>query len=138
MTTEAERQKANIIPPFASAVPGLGVTALNATTTAAAIDLNLVPSVNASLTNRYIDLQADGGAVYVSFSSDGVPVIDETAGGTTLAAGTLATVPWLIPAGATLSVRCERLTHRFVHFKTASGTAKLRIRPSSQIRSSDK
>lgn len=138
MTTEVERQYANNIGPIASAIPGFGTAAITTSTTAAVVDLQLLPGNKYSLHNRYIELQADGGDIYIAFSSDGVPVIDETAGNTTLATGTLATVPWKLVSNTSMRIRCEKDTYRYLHVKAASGTPKLRIRPASQIRDADK
>lgn len=127
MTTEAERQAANVTPPMASATPAEGVTALATSTTSATFDLDSYPE----FFGRYVDLKADGGKIYVVFDNDSTGSINESTTGASISAATTEATCWPITDGETLSVRLEKTTHRYLHVKAASGTPTLRIRTSS-------
>src|SRR5687767_4250294 len=109
---------------MASATPAVGVTAIATSTASASVDLNAYPEFY----GRYVDLQADGGKIYIVFDDDSTHSINEATTGTTIATGTTEAIPWAIPDGTTISVRLEKTTHRYLHHKAASGTPTLRIR----------
>lgn len=130
MSEEAIRQFYSRVPPQAGTTPGLGVTWIAATTTAAVYDLQTFPD----MFGKMLDLYADGGKIWFFFSSDGVPVISKTTTpGVTIAAGTVATAPVPIQAANTgFRVRLNHLNHRFLHVQADTGTPTLIITPSSQ------
>lgn len=129
MSGEAERQAQNVTPPMASATPATGVTALATSTASATFDLGSYPA----FFGRFVALQADGGKIYVVFDDDSTGSINEATTGASIAAGTTEAIPWAIPDGATLNVRLERTTHRYMHVKAASGTPTLRMRTTTPI-----
>jgi DNA-binding beta-propeller fold protein YncE len=129
MSNEADRQAQNVTPPFASATPAEGTTAIATSTSSASIDFNDYPA----FFGRYVALQADGGKIYVTFDDDSTHSINEATTGSTLANGTTEAIPWAIPDGTTLNVRLERTTHRYLHHKAASGTPTLRIRTTTPL-----
>lgn len=132
-TTEADRQANNVIAPIASATVGTGTICLTTTTSSAAVDLydtNGIP--RQMLYNRYLSFCADGGDIYITFSSSGAITIDKTAGGATVALGSLATIPWLLKDGVPQAFRLMDDQVRYLYTQAASGTPKLRISPSSQ------
>lgn len=127
-----EQQAMCVTPPTAGATPGAGVTCIGTDTTSRTYDL----SAYTGLFGRYVDFKADGGKVYILLDGDSTGNIDETVKGTAGAAtapadGTTEAVPWPIADGETLSCRLSETAHRYLHVKGASGTAYLRIRPSS-------
>lgn len=128
-------QNANEVPPRKSAVIALGVD-----TTARAYDITGLalggytpPGSNTAPKWTSVYLQADGGAVYVVFDSTNTVTLDDTAkiaaGGTMAFANTYGA---LIPSGASVKVRINRKDDKYLHIKTASGTAVLRMWASSE------
>lgn len=129
MSEEGQRQYFNPVPPMASTTPGLGVTWIAATTTAAVYDLNAY----SDMFGKMIDMYADQGKIWFFFSSDGVPVINKASTpGTTIALGTQAAAPVPIAAGGVATVRLTRMNHRYLHVQADTGTPTLILTPSSQ------
>lgn len=129
MSDEGTRQYFNRVPPQASATPGLGVTWIAATVTAAVYDLQAYPD----MFGKMLELYADTGKIWFFFSSDGVPVINKAATpGTTIALGTQAAAPVPIQANGVTRVRLNHQNHRFLHVQADTGTPTLIITPSSQ------
>jgi hypothetical protein len=106
-------QAANVVPPTKD-----GMNVLSVTTTGAATDLD-----GAGWFDEYITLQADGGDVYVLFAASTTlaAALDDTA------TGTGATVCAVIQNGTERSYRLRRGAHKALGYKTATGTAKLRV-----------
>jgi hypothetical protein len=133
MESEATRQVNNVIAPVASATPGAGVMCITTAITAAAVDLyDSNGNPRPDLYCRYLTLMADGDDIYVAFSATDAPAIDKTAGGATVALGSLATIPWLLKNGVPQRVRLPYTSLRYLHTQAAANTPKLRILPSSQ------
>ena len=125
MTTPAEQQAANVTPPIPGDIDAQDwILALDATTSAAYVDLSSYPLVF----DRYLDVKADGAKIYVA-ASPVTTAIDETATGSTLTTADGASVCWPVTDGETISIRITDGTP-YLHFKgAASGT--LRVRTSS-------
>lgn len=132
MSSRTEVQAATVTPPTSGTTVGLHNTAIATETTSRTYDL----STYTNLFDKYIDLKADGGTIYVSFDNDSTGSIDQTVKGTASAAtaladGTTEAVPWPIVDGETLPCILTPTKNRYLHVKAATGTPVLRIRPSS-------
>jgi hypothetical protein len=80
------------------------------------------------LYGRYVSVQADGAAVYVALTDDASTALVTTATGSP---GTTTCV--LIPDGQTLTFTIEKsdVDHRYLAYRTATGTGYLRVWASS-------
>jgi hypothetical protein len=119
----SEKLATYVTPPEASATVGKGITVLATSTASASTDL--APATNPGLFNRYVDVVADGGKIYVCFDEDSTHAINEATTGTTEA------TCWPLADGVPQSFVLDPTRHRYMHYKAASGTPTLRIRPSS-------
>jgi hypothetical protein len=133
MESEGTRQLNNVLPPRASATPGLGVTAITVTTSASVVDLYEASDnqIGNNLFERYLTVVADGADVYWATSMLSSTVIDPTVNGTTVSAGTTAVVPGLLKNGVPVRIRLDVNYDRYLCFKGV-GSATVRIYPSSQ------
>lgn len=114
---------AHVTAPEASATVGRGITVIATSTASAQTDL--APATNPGLFNRYVDIVADGGKIYVSFDDDTGHALNEATTGTTEA------TCWPLADGVPQSFILDPVKHRYLNHKAASGTPTLRIRPSS-------
>lgn len=129
MGPAAERQYVNNCPATASNTAGTGVTILASTTTAASA------AIPDALFDRYVDFQAVGDDIWVSFGPSDMAVVDKSkAGGATFAAGTDDQNGEVIKNGTRLRLRLDRTLHAKVSWQSDAGAAKLIVRPSSQGR----
>jgi hypothetical protein len=126
MSTTAEQQAGNITSPATGDVTDREwMMALATSGTAAYVDMGNYPSYF----DRYIDIQADGGKIYVATSSATTAINKSTTGATpTTADG--ATICWAIPDGQTISIRPNK-ARPYLHFQADTGTPTLRVRTSS-------
>lgn len=124
--TEATRQSDYIVPPRKALVSVVSVTSTSAATTMATYGQTAYTAGSTvSYGSHYWNFQADGADVYIAFDTATLTV-DDTATGA-LAATTCAK----IPRDTTLQVKLNPANDVYVAYKTASGTAKLRIWQSS-------
>lgn len=129
MHDASERQFHNTTPAQQSTTPGVGVTMLATSTTAAAF------AVPEGWYDRYLTLTAGSAPVWYAFGPAATPVIDKNyAGGASVTAGTLAANAEYIASRGAIDVRLDRKIHKFLHVQADSGTPTLSIRPSSQGR----
>lgn len=129
MSDEGSRQYHNQLPPVQSTTPGEGVTFLATAVTAAHHDLNAYPA----FFGRYIEFQASGNDIWISFSTDGATEIDKTgAAGATIAEGTAKANPILLKDGVAVRFRLYAKLHRYLHVQAVASTPKLIIHPVSQ------
>jgi hypothetical protein len=131
--SEGTRQFVNPIPPTQSTTPGIGVTRLASSVTAAKADLNAYPY----MFNRRITLKNEsttaGDAIYVNFSATGATDVSAAAtAGATPALGTTADQGLKILPGETIEVRLDRVAQRWIHWDALANTPVLCIYPSSQ------
>ena len=117
-------------PPTSSATPGVGITNIAVTNTAASIDLDAFPG----LFGRRLLIIADADT-HFSFSASPV-TIDETVSGASASAGTTPVVSFLLPSKVVFATRLTKTDHRYLNVKTAT-TAHLRFFARSQKRMSD-
>lgn len=131
MPSEAERQAFNITPPEQSATPGVGVTILAATTSAASA------AIPDEYGHRYVYLQAEGDKIWVAFGETSSPDIDKGgAGGSTFATGTAVGNAVPIPNGSRIPVRLHPTRHAFIKWQADSTSAKLIVWPTTQASTS--
>jgi len=133
MAQELEHEALDVRGPKLAKSHVLAVTSSSAST-----DMSASAAIGTDLSaGRMLRLHADGGDVYYAWSTDGTGTIDDTATG----AG--ATVCGVIPAGqfrderppfdVTATITIGRIWP-FLYYKTASGTAKLRVTITSMNR----
>lgn len=126
MPSESERQAFNVVPPEASATPGVGVTILAATTTAAAT------AVPAALAHRWVYLLAVGDRIWVTFAAAAATDVDKSkAGGATFAAGTHAANGMPIAAGERVAVRLDPVRHAYIKWQADTTNSKLIVWPAT-------
>lgn len=133
MSDEGTRQYFNVIPPVASTTPGVGVTYLAATTSAAKEDISSYGRLHGCL----LELIASGDKIWITTSDDGAVAIDKSAAGaTTFADGTAKKNGIPIGDGQVLLIRLD-ITQKYLHWQADSTTAVLIVRSASQQRVSD-
>jgi hypothetical protein len=117
MATAPSRQASNILPPTSGSVIVAAVTSTGAST-------NLD---SASWYNLYITVQAETADVYILFAA--TSVVAEAL--SDVATGSGATVCAVVPAGTEKNFRVQRGIHKYIGYKTATGSATLRMFKSS-------
>ncbi len=126
MSSETERQIANVIPPTQSNTAGTGVTILAATTSAANA------AVPDDLFGRYVYLQAEGDKIWVTFGAASTPAVDKSnAGGGTFTAGTVNDNGITIPNGSRIHVRLSKGLHDYLHWQADATNSKLLVYPAT-------
>ena len=122
--SECTRQSDYILPPRKGAISVVAVTSTSAASTMATYGQTALTS-GVNYGSHYWSFQADGTDVYIAFSTATLTV-DDTATG-----ALAATLCAKIPNGTTLQVKLNPATDIYLACKTATGTANLRIWPSS-------
>ncbi len=126
MSTQAERQASDVTPPTSGDITAADwILALSTSGTAAYVDFSAYDSAF----DRYVDVRADGGVIYVA-ASKVTTAIDRTATGATILDADGVAKCWPIADGETVSMRLTKLTP-YLHYQAASGTPTLRVRSSS-------
>ena len=122
-----------IRPPTQGTTPGLNITRIATSVTAVALDLTIGGTSKRFFGKRLRVVNEDASiAIWIAFSNDGTPDIAmATAGGATLAAGTVQANGFKLPAGTALEVRLTEGLHKYIHIQAASGTPVLTIYPAS-------
>jgi hypothetical protein len=139
MSDEAQRQYMNPVPPTAGTVPGIGITRLASSVTAAKEDMGSYPDLFGKRLTLKNESTTAGDALYVSFSSDGVPAIDAAASaGANIAAGTTTAQGFKLLPGESMTVRLDIVKQRWIHWDALANTPVLCIYPSSQPSSSQR
>lgn len=129
MSDEAQRQFFYPTLPTQSTTPGIGVTMLATSTSAAVFDLNDYPH----MFGKFLDFYAEGGKIWISSSADGTPDISKsTTPGASIAAGTVEAACVPIASGNCATALLTRTKNRYLHVQADSGTPTLIITPSSQ------
>lgn len=133
----AEDQSADFRAPEVTKILTLSADTTSRAYDLAALDLGTsgaevsAPPAGASERWVYLTIYATT-EVYVSFDRVATRTIDTTAA---IAAGNApafsVTGCWPVPAGADWSRRIERILHRYLYLRTASGTAKVYVQASS-------
>lgn len=118
----------NLRPPTSGTVAGTGVTRLATSTTAASVDL----TASGSLFGKHLRLVNEDvtNSVWVSFGTAAVaPINSATAGGATMALGTVAANGLRLAPGASLEVRLSKALHPYLYTQASAGTPVLCIFP---------
>jgi hypothetical protein len=116
---EATRQSDWITPPRKNNTWVLSVSNVSAAT-----DLSALTALTG-----YLSAQADGADVYFAFGADNTVTVDDTTTGTPATGGAPK-----IPANGVFNFKPVPSLDKFIAVKTASGSAKIRIWPSSPPR----
>lgn len=133
MSDEGSRQFYNPVPPTQSTVPGVGVTRLATSTTAAVFDLNAYPGFFGRRLTLKNESTTAGDAIVLNFSSDGLTAVSAAAtAGATVAAGTTADQGYKLNPGEEKTFRLDRVAQRYLHVDALANTPVLCIFPSSQ------
>lgn len=110
---------------------------VQATTTTQVVDLYQILSPAGDSTvlrqffvTRFLNLQAEAGAVYFAFTDNAAPTINPTATGTPSNASPQVQISWRLPADQERNYLVPS-NMRYLAYRTASGTAYLRGHPSS-------
>lgn len=130
-TTAAERQAAIPLPPTQSTTPGLGITRLATSTTAASFALGSYPN----LFHKRITLLNEGtDAIWVAFAPTAGTTLDKTtAAGASISAGTSAANGFKLAGGASGEVVLNTTDHAYLWLQAAANTPTLCIYPSSDL-----
>ncbi len=132
---EAARQYFNPVPPTQSTTPGIGITRIATSVTAAKHDLNAYPDMFGKRLTFLNESVTAGDSIFLNFSNDGATDVDATtAGGATVAAGTVAANGYKLLPGASIVVRLDRVAQRYLHIDALANTPVLAIYPSSEPR----
>lgn len=118
----------NLRPPTSGTVPGIGVTRLATSTTAASVDL----TASGSMFGKHLRLYNEDAtnSVWVSFGvAASPPLSSATAGAATLAAGTVAANGFRIPPASSIDVRLTKPLHPYLYTQASAGTPVLCIFP---------
>ena len=132
-STRHERYAAGRVAPTQSTVPGLGVTRIATSTTAAALDLSPYPHLFGKRLLFKNESTTAGDAIHISFSLDGGTAISAAASaGATVAAGTTKDQAFkLLPGEQIEWVLCTH-EHKFLHMDALANTPTLCIYPSGR------
>jgi len=133
MSSAAERRAAIPLPPTQSTTPGLGITRLASSTTAAKENIS---SYEHLYGKRLTLMNEDAtNVLYVSFSLSGSTDVSAAASaGTTFALGTTADQGFKLAPLAKVEVCLDRAKHKWIHWDAVAGTPVLAIYPSGHKR----
>lgn len=122
----------NLRPPTQSTVPGVGVTRLASSTTAAKVDLSAYPRMFGKRLTFKNESTTAGDAIFINFSATGATDVSAAAtAGATLAAGTTADQGYKLLPGESKDFRLNATQHKWLHWDAAANTPVLCIFPSS-------
>jgi hypothetical protein len=128
-SSAAERQAALPLPPMQSTTPGLGITRLATSTTAASHAL----AAYSHLFHKRLTLANEGtDAIWIAFApTAGTTLVKGTAAGATIAAGTVAANGFKLAGGAIGEVCLNATDHAHLWVQAEANTPTLCIYPSS-------
>lgn len=129
MTSAAERQAALPLPPTQSTTPGLGITRLATSTTAASHTLTSY----ADLFHKRLTLANEGtDAIWIAFAANAsTTLVKGTAAGASVSAGTVAANGFKLAAGTIGEVCLNPTDHAVMWLQADAGTPTLCVYPSS-------
>lgn len=128
----SENRTVNLRPPAQGTTPGLGVTRLASSTTAAKQDISGLPRLYGKRLRIKNESVAAGEAIFISFSLTGATDVSAAAtAGATFAAGTTADQGFKLNPGESIDVRLDKAKHVFFHWDALAGTPVLCIFPVS-------
>lgn len=120
-------------PPTQSTSPGVGITRIATSTTAAVFDLAASGSDFFGKRLRLMNESTTAGdAIYVMFAASDFSAVSAAASaGSTIAGGTIAANGFKLLPGATLDVELSASSHRYLHVDALANTPVLAIYPLS-------
>lgn len=130
MSTKGERYAASRVAPTQSTTPGLGVTRVATSTTAAALDMDGYKHLFGKQLVFKNESTTAGDAIYISFSADGVTAISAAqAAGTTIANSTAKEQAYKLLPGEEVVWVLNKAEHRYLHTDALANTPTLCIFP---------
>lgn len=128
-SSAAERQAALPLPPTQGTTPGLGITRLATSTTAASFALGSYPD----LFHKRLTISNEGtDAVWLAFAPNADTTLAKaTAAGATIAAGTVAANGFKLAGGASGEVVLNTEDHAYLWLQADANTPTVCIYPSS-------
>ncbi len=122
----------NLRPPTQGTIPGVGITRLASSTTAAKVDLTAYPRMFGKRLTFKNESTTAGDAIFISFSSTGSTDVSAAAtAGATLAAGTTAEQGFKLLPGESVDFRLSAGVHKWLHWDALANTPVLCIFPAS-------
>lgn len=129
-TSKHERYAAGQVAPLQSATPGLGITRLASSTTAAKVDLTTLKHMFGKRLCFKNESTTAGDALFISFSATGAVDVDAAASaGATMAAGTTTAQGFKLLPGETVVWVLNSNEHKWLHWDAAANTPTLCIFP---------
>lgn len=130
MSTKGERYNAARVAPTQSTTPGLGVTRLATSTTAANYDLDSFKHMFGKLLVFQNESTTAGDAIYITFApDDGTAVSAAQAAGTTIANSTVKANGYKLLPGDEVVWVLNKGEHRYMHVDALANTPTLCIYP---------
>lgn len=130
MNTRGERYAGARLAPTQSTTPGLGVTRIATSTTAAALDLSGALHLFGKRLLFKNESTTAGDSIYISFSADGAtPISAGATAGATAAAGTTADQAFKLLPGETIEWVLNLAEHKYLHVDALANTPTLCIYP---------
>lgn len=129
-STKGERYAAAPVAPRQSTTPGIGVTRLASSVTAAKVDISALKHMYAKRLAFKNESTTAGDAIFITFSTDGSVDVDAAAaGGATMATGTTAAQGFKLLPGETVYWTLNSAQHKWLHWDAAANTPVLCIYP---------
>lgn len=133
MSTKGERYSASRVAPTQSTTPGLGVTRLATSTTAAVHDLNDYKNLFGKQLVFRNESTTAGDSIAITFSADGATAVDAAGGaGANVAAGTVKANGFKLLPGESVEWVLSRAEHRYLHVDALANSPTLCIYPSGR------
>jgi len=133
MSTKGERYFGAPLPPRESTTPGIGITRIATSTTAASLDMSAFPHFFGKRLVLMNESTTAGDAIFVKFAPTADTAVSAAqAGGTTLANSTVAANGFKLLPGETLVVVLNKAEHKFIHFDALANTPVLCIYPAGR------
>lgn len=132
-TSKGERYAAAPVAPTQGTTPGLGITRLASSTTAAKEDISSYKHFYGKRLALKNESTTAGDALFVSFSLTGATDVSAGAtAGANVAAGTTADQGFKILPGETVYVTLNSAQHKYIHWDAAANTPTLCIYPAGR------
>lgn len=133
MSTQGERYAAAPVAPTQSTTPGIGITRLASSATAAKEDISGYKHLYGKRLVLKNESTTAGDALFVSFSASGSTDVSAAAtAGASVAAGTTADQGLKILPGESVIVTLNQNDHKFIHWDALANTPVLCIYPAGR------
>lgn len=124
-----ERRAAIPLPPVQGTTPGIGLTRLATSVTAASVQMSTYPN----FFGKTITLRNEGtDAIWFAFAANAsTTLVKGSTAGATIAAGTLAANGYKLAGAASMNFCLNTTDHAYLHFQADANTPTLAIFPAS-------